>query len=181
MDTDVESEGTAVSNSDADISDCGDSHADVDMEDGDCAPLLPRKQRQPLWSNSYFYIVDNTDAKNARDVKIRIFNVWTTDSQMGHHQMSRTLTPTHYGETRENPQRSFALLRAWALWRGRLHGWANMRPGRSRQFEHDAVALEREVRSIPGVLLGNVHADARLREWAPDVVERIAGSHSAPI
>ena len=100
---------------------------------------------------------------------------------MGHHQMSRTLTPTHYGETRENPQRSFALLRAWALWRGRLHGWANMRPGRYRQFEHDAVALEREVRSIPGVLLGNVHADARLREWAPDVVERIAGSHSAPI
>ena len=54
VDTDVESEGTACSNSEAHTSDCGDGHADVDMEGSDGAPLLPKKQRQPLWGNAYF-------------------------------------------------------------------------------------------------------------------------------
>ena len=135
---------------------------------GDLAPV--RLRRPPLWSNNYFYILDN---EGHADVKVRMYDSWATDARMDPTAMSRTLTPAHYGETRANPQRSMALLRAWVLWRARRDGWATQRVGRARHFEHDAQALEKEVRSIPGALLGNAAADERLREWVPDIVERI--------
>lgn len=106
------------------------------------------------------------------DVKVRMHSCWSTDAQMGHRAMSRTLTPEHYGETRAHPLRSMALLKAWALWRARQDNWASMQPGRARQFQRDADALVLEVRAVPGELLGNAAADARLLEWAPDIVER---------
>ena len=59
------------------------------------------------------------------------------------------------------------------LWRARADGWASERPGRLRQFQRDADALAVEVRSLRGDLTGNSAADANLRKWAPDVVERI--------
>ena len=102
-----------------------------------------------------------------------MYNAWATDHHMGHYLMSKTLTPSHFGETRADPRRSFALLKAWMLWRGRQGGWASKRVGRARQFERDARELEQEVLALPGELLGNVAADAKLREWAPEIVERI--------
>ena len=92
---------------------------------------------------------------------------------MGHYVMSKTLTPLHFGETRADPRRSIALLKAWVLWRGRQNGWATKRVGRARQFEQDAREFEHEIRALPSQLLGNDAADKMLREWALDVVHRI--------
>ena len=102
-----------------------------------------------------------------------MYDIWTKPEHMGRHHMSKTLTAAHYGETRADPLRSFALLRAWMLWRARADGWASERPGRREEFQRDADALVVEARSLPGDLLGNSKADAKLRRWAPDVVERI--------
>lgn len=130
-------------------------------------------KRPPLWSDGvYFYISNN---EGSPDVKVRLHATWTTEAHLGHRDMSKTLTPTNFGETRQNPARSMALLRAWVLWRARRGGWSTSRPGRARHFERVAESLEREARSLPGLFLGHPAADARLREWAPDVAERIAG------
>ena len=37
--------------------------------------------------------------------------------------MSKTVTPTHFGETRDDPRRSIAILKAWVLWRANRGGW----------------------------------------------------------
>ena len=144
---------------------------DAGDEGGEEVPAVARLRREPLWSNSYFYILNN---EGHPDVKIRMCDVWACEAHMGRYAMSRTLTPAHYGETRAAPARSFALLKAWALWRAGHSGWSSQRPGRARQFERDLAALEAEVRSLPGELLGNDAADALLREWVPDLVARVA-------
>ena len=130
-----------------------------------------RVMRPPLWTNEYFYISDN---QGYADVKVRMHSRWSTEAHMGHWAMSKTLTPENFGETRESPVRSMCLLRAWTLWRSSQNGWADQRPGRARQFQRDAEALENDIRALPGELLGNAAADARLREWAPDVVARLS-------
>ena len=98
-------------------------------------------------------------------------DTWATPSQMGHTAMSKTITPTHFGETRANPARSMIILRAWAIWRARQCGWCMQRAGRERQIENDVRSLERDVRSIAGDLLGNPAADAKMRKWVPDLAE----------
>ena len=170
VDTDVDSE--SVGSSEHESAD-GDAAGEVAVEeDADGEVVVARGRRPPVWSNRYFYILDNSGHP---DVKIRMYDAWTTEEQMGHRDMSKTLTPSHYGETRENPARSFVLLRAWMLWRARRDGWATARPGRSRQFEVDAADLERDIRALPGPLTGDGAANARLREWVPDIVARIEG------
>ena len=79
---------------------------------------LPK--RPYLWCNSYFFLSDN--APNP-DLKMRMFMQWTAVAHMGHHLMSKTVTPTHFGETRDDPRRSIAILKAWVLWRANRGGW----------------------------------------------------------
>ena len=186
VDTDVDTEPSDAEGSDHDVF---APHADPPAAD----EHPERLRRPPLWSNTYFYILDN---EGHPDVKARMYSVWATEKHMGHYSMSKTLTPAQFGETRSDPPRSFALLKPWVLWRGRLHGWATARPGRARQFDRDARELQQEVEALPGRLLGNDAADDKLREWAPDVVDRIlakwflvaggtdfpsSGSHRRPI
>ena len=75
-------------------------------------------KRTPVWDNGYFYIADN--AGNP-DVKILMHKYWpyAPPGGMGLVGRSKTLTPAHYGESREDPARSFVLLRAWMLSRVR--------------------------------------------------------------
>lgn len=171
VDTDVDSESVgSLEHQSAD----GDAAGEVAVEeDADGEVVVARVRRPPVWSNRYFYILDNSGHP---DVKIRMYDAWTTEEHMGHRDMSKTLTPSNYGESRENPARSFVLLRAWMLWRARRDGWAIARPGRSRQFDRDAADLERDIRALPGPLTGDGAADARLREWVPDCVARVEGA-----
>ena len=176
VDTDVDTEqGTDESQDEEDIEAPKGSPANAAHEGEEATDDIPdgpleRLKRPPLWSNNYFYILDN---EGHSDVKVRMHAAWATPHHVGHYAMSKTLTPAHFGEARADPRRSLALLKAWVLWRGRQHGWAGQRVGRARQFDRDARELEGEVRALPGELLGNDAADAKLREWAPDVVGRI--------
>ena len=150
----------------ADIAAAGASDADTDAEDA--ATGAAREARRSLWSNGYFYIADN---EGNPDVKVRMHNWCATEVHMGHWQMSKTITPATFGESRDNPTCSVLLLRAWALWRARLNNWADLRDGRSRQFASDAADLVRDISAVPGHLLGHPHANRMLRKWAPYVAE----------
>ena len=170
VDTDVDSD-VLESDGVGSVVEAADVEPGSGDEGGEDAPAMVRVRREPLWSSPYFYILDN---EGHPDVKIRMRDVWACDEHMGRYAMSRTLTPTHYGETRAAPARSLILLKAWALWRAGQKGWSSQRPGRARQFERDLVALEAEMRGVPGELLGNDAADALLRKWVPDLVARVA-------
>ena len=125
-----------------------------------------------MWDNGYFYIANNTG--NA-DVKIIMHTFWAYDPPggMGAVGRSKTLTPAHYGESRENPARSYLLLRAWMLSRVRQHGWVDWDRGRQRYFADQAILLERNIAALhprpEGQLLGNAQADALLSKWVPGI------------
>ena len=91
-------------------------------------------------------------------------------------QMSRTLTPTHYGETGESPTRSLLLLRAWMLYRFAQHGWAMAERGRKRQYEEDSAELLREIRELGCAdrLLGNAAAIKLLQSWVPEMATTLS-------
>ena len=94
---------------------------------------------------------------------------------MGHSQMSKTLRPHVFGESRDNPARSLLLLKAWALWRARKNGWADARPGRRRHFQNMAAQLERELSAVGPNGLGH-KANAQFKAWAPDVFDAATGA-----
>jgi hypothetical protein len=145
-----------------------------------CAPPVdvarggPRRHAAPLWDNKYFYIADNTGPNY---VKILMHQCWTSEPPvgLGHSSMSRTLTPSHYGESRAEPSRSFILLRAWMLWRVHVDGWATAERGRHRQFQEDETLLEQDILRLhaPGGMLGNAEADKLLLSWVPALATRV--------
>lgn len=94
---------------------------------------------------------------------------------MGGNSPTKQVLPRNLDETRQEPTRSLLVLRAWALWRARQGGWAQAQRGRARYFREQEDLIVREVQALgaPGQLLGNSKADALLRAWAPEVVERL--------
>ena len=96
---------------------------------------------------------------------------------MGHSQMSKTLRPHVFGESKDNPARSLLLLKAWALWRARQNGWADAaRPGRKRHFQNMAAQLVRELSAFGPNGLDHGKANDQLRVWAPDVLDAATGA-----
>ena len=139
--------------------------------------LASKKVRHPpgtwtTWDSSWFYI---TKTKGFTDVKCWIkAPLRRGEHGMGAKQMSKTLTPAHYGDSWENPWRSMLLLQAWAVYRSGLNGWADKRPARVRERALLRSRLEKELRTAHGdaaaPLLGSQKAHDRLREWVPDLV-----------
>ena len=129
-------------------------------------------KRTPLWDTGYFDIPDNTGNP---DVKINTHKYWSHDPPggMGRVQRSKTLTPAHYGESREDLASCFLLLRAWMLWRVKQDGWVDWDRGRQRHFAEEATVLERKIAALEpkptNKLLGNAQADALLKKWVPDI------------
>ena len=84
---------------------------------------------------------------------------------------SRTLTPTTYGETRENPKMYLLLLRAWMLWRSRDNGWASRDRGRQNHVDGEASRLDQSIKAMnaAGGSSGDPTADALLKTWVPDI------------
>ena len=125
------------------------------------------------WCNSYFYI---TDDPGYNDVKIRLYTQWTSADHLGHSQMSKTLTPIHFGDARDNPRRAYMLLKAWGLWRASQGGWDARRRARSRELQQMSDELEQEIKAfgnVRGILLGNSAAAAKLQLWVPQLCARI--------
>ena len=187
LDTDVDSTGDIFDESDSagDIPDEGEAGDVKSANFGSREPTdtgiqkvnaesshAKRSAKQPLWENGYFYIADNTGKDES--VKIYMFDCWSLPPPAGmgrSPQMSKTLTPRHYGETRDSPIRSFLLLRAWMLWRFAQHGWAMAERGRHRQYDEDFAELLGEIRKLAYAdrFLGNAEANKVLQLWVPDM------------
>ena len=67
---------------------------------------------------------------------------------MGSRLLSRSLNPLGYGEGPEECPKCVLVLRAWAIWRMQMHGWAERRPGRMRQVAADEAKLLDAVRAL---------------------------------
>ena len=94
---------------------------------------------------------------------------------MGNYNISKQLTPRHYGEQCDDPVRSLLLMRAWALWRARQGAWAIAQRGRERHFRDQEILLEQDIRALHSKrrLLGDRKANSLLMAWTPDIVERL--------
>ena len=90
-------------------------------------------------------------------------------------EVTRTVTPRHYGEKCGDPVRSLLLLRAWAIWRARQGNFANAQRGRARHFAEQEALLERDVRALGSRcgLIGNRKANVLLQGWVPEIVARM--------
>ena len=91
--------------------------------------------------------------------------------------MTKTITFTIIGETRENATCSTLLLKAWMLWRARMTpGWIESDGARVRLFREEAdasvLAVKRTQPKKDG-LLGNSVATRMLVDWVPDLVARV--------
>jgi hypothetical protein len=97
--------------------------------------------------------------------------------------MTKSITPTTVGESREHPTRSLLLLKAWMLWRARgAPGWVEGSDSRQRLFREEEDQLHFEIKSLQPQndgLLGNPSASKLLREWAPQVVTRLSQPQAA--
>ena len=147
-----------------------------------------RNFQHEVWRNMYFYMVNNPGHDKHgvpwNDVKMCMFSDWKVAEHMGRSDMSKSLRPCVFGETKANPRRTYLLLRGWMLWRARRDGWANGRPSRRREFDYDEMQLENEIRALradsaagaAGSLLGHAGADALLRTWVPELCARLEAS-----
>ena len=101
---------------------------------------------------------------------------------MGYFEMSKALSPHHYGETRDNPVKTRLLLESWAIYRARKNGWAELRPCRGRHVVKMLARLKAGIRAadtreplrIP--LLENRATHKKLQERVPDLVQELLQS-----
>ena len=148
----------------------------VDVVDGDSddGVVAPKLKRPPLWQATHYYIADNSHTTK-QDLKIRIHDCYCTDGQLGKKNKSRTLTPSHYGETRADPERTMILLRAWALWRCAGPPGVTQSPHRVREFAVEADRVERLRARLQATdkLLGDDKASGLFRSWVPEIASRL--------
>jgi hypothetical protein len=185
VDTDVDSDVGSPAASDGPDGSNGavsreeDEHADPQPIAAGPVLLAPRMPagHWKVWDHPWFYM---TDTAGYTDIKMMIKGCWSTPLHMGAFSKSKAVTPAHFGDPAGNTVRARVVLRAWAVWRSRRHGWAMATPGRQRQLEKDLVELERDIRSLQSLapsepLLGSAAAHQRLVEWVPDLVIQILG------
>ena len=119
-----------------------DAHKDA--EPGEDEKHRARNLENCVWRSDYFYI---RDTPGWDDVKALMFQTWATDKHMFRKDMSKRLKPHLLGEPRDNPVRTYLLLRAWMLWRARRDGWAGARPFRRREFDHQEARLKDDIKA----------------------------------
>ena len=126
-----------------------------------------------VWEDLWFYM---TETPGFTDIKMHMKTPFRTPEQMGRFQMSKALSPHHYGETLANPVKTRLLLRAWVIYRVRMNGWAEARPGRGRHVASMMASVRDRIRSAdtrerPRMpLLEHPAAHKWLEKWVPDVV-----------
>ena len=97
----------------------------------------------------------------------------------GRHGRSKTCTPSTVVEERATPVRTLLFLKAWMLWRARIHPrWieSDGEGSRQRLFREEADLLLAAVKRLQPQkdgLLGNDFASRWMRVWVPDIVAKI--------
>ena len=133
-----------------------------------------------IWDNGYFHMKGNEF-----DLKMFIHNKWRVAPPTGlgcYPTMTKTITPSTKGETRDNPRRTTLLLKAWMIWRCRnVTGWIDATPARKRLFDEEVDQLFRDLCRLQpqsdGVL-GNASATSFLKKWMPDLVDKLQAEPS---
>ena len=185
VDSDVDSEVLSADGDAEDrLSDFGDEeeqkeHPDVvDQpadDDEEIAAAIARHASGTwkVWEDLWFF---RTETPGFTDIKMHLKKSFCTDEHMGRTEMSKALSPHHYGETVANPVKTRLLLQAWAIYRARLGGWAEARPGRGRHVASMMVSLKTAVRAADTrqrprfPLLEHPAAHKWLEKWVPDLV-----------
>ena len=121
-------------------------------------------------TNGYFTFTDNPVFS---DVKVSVIPRWCKEEHLGKLNMSKTVTPAHFGETRVSLVRAMMVLKAWMLWRAQTGDFCNKRAARRKLFAGEARNLKAAIVEASSASLpttGNAAADALIRKWAPDVL-----------
>ena len=96
-----------------------------------------------------------------------------TPSHLGFKLASKTLKPEDFGDSREAPDHSVMVLKAWMLHRWAVDdgGFLKLRRSRLAAWQLEETSLKNDIRNRGG--LDALHPRARLRmlEWAPSVVQ----------
>ena len=133
-----------------------------------------RASHKILWISDYFYIPEPPQDSTRLRIYVRSSAL---SSGIGLEGQSKTMTPSHYGETTDSCTVTMLLLRAWSIWRAHRNAWASAKPCRTRSIDEDLCLLQRDVnkvRSQNGGSLGNARADvmwAQLQEQCPELAQ----------
>ncbi len=130
----------------------------------------------PIHDNGDFRLAARPDV---RGLRVSLHRRWTRPRPIGPGKdagRSRSLTPSHYGETLASPPRAVVLPKAWTLWRARACGFADTSHGRELRFNDEVARLERDVHQMQAQadgVLGSPAASALLDKLVPDACARI--------
>ena len=136
-----------------------------------------RVSRKTLWESDYFFIPQPPPGCP----RLRIYaRNSVRESLLGVENLSKQMTPAHFGETTETPETctvTILLLRAWSIWRAHRHAWASAKASRKRSIDDDLCLLKRDVEKVlsqNGGSLGNRAADAvwaNFQEECPELAQ----------
>ncbi len=84
---------------------------------------------------------------------------------MGERWKSKTLVPSQFGDTREEPEATLLVLRSWMLHRLLANGFADSKRCRREVYERELKRLQADIAELGGV--ENEKARACIAEWAP--------------
>ena len=146
--------------------------SDDDADDADGSTAVGKKKAGTHTvaehSNVYFTMTNNF---GYLDVMLGMLPRWQKDTEMGT-PWSKRVRPQHYAETKENPRRSYTVLRAWMLWRTQQSGWKDRKVVRQRWWAGEEERLRTDIENlqVDGGGTGSEKADRMIRDWAPSVL-----------
>ena len=128
-----------------------------------------------VFENGYFWLKGNE-----LDLKMFIYERWLAAPPHGIGRlptMTKTITPSTLGESRDKPTRSMLCLRAWMLFRvNAFPGWVSSDAHRERLFIEEADRLYADVCHLQPQadgLLGNKDASKMFQEFVPDLAAKL--------
>ena len=150
---------------------------DADSSDADELLSGPKAKMgtHTVFNNRYFTLSDDKTLESAtgerkyKDCKIRILPRWQKAGEMGPVPQCKNARFQDYGETPENPTRSYLVLRAWMIQRFQQDGFHLIHSCRAKFLAYETRSLRAAIEDlgVPGGGTGNDNADAKIRLWAP--------------
>ena len=128
-----------------------------------------------VFDNGYFFL-----KSNKLELKMHIYEKWLVAPPNGIGRlpaMTKTITPSTLGESRDMPTRSMLCLRAWMLFRvNAFPGWVSSLVHRKRLFLEESDRLYKDACNLQPQadgLLGHKYASKLFKEWVPDLADKL--------
>ena len=102
-----------------------------------------------------------------------MFARWRADDRLGRFHRGKAFRPGEFGETKDNPNITVLVCRAWALWRLTQTEWHKSDAFGVSEFQKEEASLVTDIQDLrvdPPSLLGNDAADLQLIRLVPHVV-----------